>query len=63
LHVYAFPPHRIDRLTESGEWLIMNDNVTFVSSSCDDDHARPTYTDRGFQTLRETAPRNDSPLR
>jgi hypothetical protein len=31
LHVEHFPPHAVERLLSNGEWVIKNQNVTFVS--------------------------------
>lgn len=46
LRVYHFPPHRIQRLPCCGEWLIINEHVTFVS--CDENDTL-TYSGRGFR--------------
>jgi hypothetical protein len=48
LRVYHFPPHLIDRLPCCGEWIISNENVTFVS--CDEGETL-TYRGRGFQDV------------
>lgn len=46
LHIYDFPPHRIERLPSCGEWIIFNENVTFVTC---EEGGRPVYGARGFQ--------------
>jgi hypothetical protein len=45
LGIGIFPPHQVNRLP-NGEWLIINENVTFVS--CEPNGVL-TYSDRGFQ--------------
>eukprot|EP00980_Cylindrotheca_fusiformis_P019295 scaffold6614_cov88-Cylindrotheca_fusiformis.AAC.6 len=47
LVIEDFPLHFVERLKDTGEWLIKNPNVTMVSS-CDESGAL-SYTDRGFQ--------------
>jgi hypothetical protein len=46
LAINDFPVHFVERLKSSGEWLIKNSNVTFVSC---DEAGSLSYTDRGFQ--------------
>jgi hypothetical protein len=46
LCIYHFPPHRIERLPCCAEWIMTNENVTFVSS---DQNDTLTYAGRGFQ--------------
>ena len=31
LNIHNFPPHEVHRLADEWEWMIVNDNVTFVS--------------------------------
>lgn len=45
LHIGMFPPHTVDRLA-NGEWIIKNQNVTFVSNH---ETEKLTYRERGFQ--------------
>lgn len=45
LKIAHFPPHFISRLSESAEWLIANENVTFVSC---DEKGTLCYTGRDF---------------
>jgi len=58
LHVYDFPPHRVSRLLESGEWLITNENVTFVSCSAgpDDSPDGDAAGDEGDEHQRRRRP-------
>jgi hypothetical protein len=51
MQILDFPRHHIQGLHESGEWLITNDNVTFVSCSSGIEDDRPTYNERGFQEV------------
>ena len=51
VNIANFPPHWVHRL-EDGEWLIYNDNVSFVSSAGDEPGS---YDERGFLTVPETA--------
>jgi hypothetical protein len=48
LQIHNFPPHWVERLPETREWLIYNDNVTFVS--CGPDGQPGSYDERGFLT-------------
>ena len=59
LGIYHFPPHKIDRLPCCGEWIITNENVTFVS--CDDDET-VTYRGRGFQDVATENSRRDTTI-
>lgn len=45
LFISNFPPHFVSRLPD-GEWLVKNENVTFVSC---DDRGTLNYRGRGFQ--------------
>ena len=47
IQIANFPPHWIERIEPSKEWLIYNDNVTIVS--CGPQGLGP-YDDRGFIT-------------
>ena len=46
VRIANFPPHEIKRL-DDGQWLIYNENVTFVSCQRGE---LPTYDERGFLT-------------
>ena len=48
LTIANFPKHLVDRL-DSWEWMIYNENVTFVSC---DEAGTLTYTGRGFNAER-----------
>ena len=48
VQIANFPPHWVERLMDTREWLIYNDNVTFVS--CPPDAGPGTYDERGFLT-------------
>ena len=48
VQIANFPPHWVERLEDSREWLIYNDNVTFVS--CGPDGEPGNYDERGFLT-------------
>lgn len=53
LLIANFPPHAVDRISETWEWVIGNDNVTFVSAAED---APPRYFERGFMRAGEAFP-------
>jgi len=40
LRIANFPPHVVSRIDDQWEWLIANDNVTFVSSAAEPDASR-----------------------
>ena len=46
LEISNFPSHTIERLTHNGEWIIKNENVTFVSCH---ETEELVFKDRGFQ--------------
>ena len=49
LQINSFPPHIVERLASSREWLVYNDNVTFVS--CVSHEEGPgSWDERGFLT-------------
>ena len=47
LLINNFPPHYIRRLPKSREWVVANDNVTFVSCA---EGELPAFDERGFLT-------------
>ena len=46
--------HYVVRLADEAEWLIHNDNVTFVS--CPPDYTLGRYDERGFLSVPSPAP-------
>ena len=48
LIIANFPPHSVSRIDSTREWLITNQNVTFVSCHDADPTSLGSYTDRGF---------------
>ena len=47
LLIANFPPHYVSRREEDWEWVIANDNVTFISSGPD---GKLLFDERNFQT-------------
>ena len=45
LLISNFPPHEVTRLADEWEWMVSNDNVTFVSC---DEAGTISYAGRGF---------------
>lgn len=53
LLIANFPPHAVDRRPENWEWVIGNENVTFVSAA---EGVLPRYYERGFMRTGEYWP-------
>ena len=49
VQIANFPPHWVERIAATREWLVYNDNVTFVSCPAGSD-GPGAYDERGFLT-------------
>ena len=58
MQIANFPPHRVQRLQNTREWLIYNGNVTIVSCGPD---GLGEYDERGFLTDLSMEEREEEP--